>query len=74
MSTLTLYHRGIDETATQARRDMVMTTPYQALTHLLHLTQGEPVPEDDIVLTDDGPVLPTDLLLGTPDCRFSIMT
>ena len=42
-----------------------MTTPYQALTHLLHLAQREPVPEDDIVLTGEAPVLPTNFLLGT---------
>ncbi len=42
-----------------------MTTPYQALAHLLHLAQREPVPEDDLVLTGEDPVLPTNFLLGT---------
>jgi hypothetical protein len=42
-----------------------MTTPYQALTHLLHLAQREPVPADDIVPTGEDPVLPTNFLLGT---------
>jgi hypothetical protein len=42
-----------------------MTTPYQALTHLLHLAQREPVPEDDIIPTGEDLVLPTNFLLGT---------
>ena len=44
---------------------MVLTTPYQALTHLLHLAQRAPVPADDIVPTGEDPVLPTNFLLGT---------
>jgi hypothetical protein len=51
--------------ATQDRRDTVLTTPYQALTHLLHLAQRAPVPENDIVLTGEDSVLPTNFLLGT---------
>jgi hypothetical protein len=42
-----------------------LTTPYQTLTHLLHLAQREPVPADDIVLTGEDPVLPTNFLLST---------
>jgi hypothetical protein len=60
-----LCNWGTDETVTQDKKDMVMTTPYQALTRLLRLVQREPVPEDDIILTGEASVLPTNFLLGT---------
>jgi crotonobetainyl-CoA:carnitine CoA-transferase CaiB-like acyl-CoA transferase len=42
-----------------------MTTPYQALAHLLHLAQRAPVTDDNMTITGQDPVLPTNYLLGT---------
>ncbi len=42
-----------------------MTTPYQALAHLLHLARRAPVTDDNMTITGQDPVLPTNYLLGT---------